>query len=109
MTSNDVPYQPAPPVWTQLRTSTQHPHDLALPGDNVVASSDGDISIRSEIEATLETWLEWNEAYQHLTQQMYEARMNFHQLEMMADQLDELRLEAVKKTRKILTTLRKTS
>ncbi|MGQ9505330.1 MAG: hypothetical protein ACUVQG_11625 [Thermogutta sp.] len=109
MASNDTPYQPAPPVWTQLRTSAEHAEGLVLPGKGIDVSSDGEISIRTEVEKTLEMWLQWNEVYQNLTEQMYEAKTNFHQLEIMADQLDELRLGAVEKTRKILATLRKIS
>jgi len=53
-------------------------------------------------------WLQWNEAYQTLTQRMYEERTDFHQLEIMADQLDEMRLRAVEETRKLLSVIRKT-
>lgn len=108
MTSKDMPYQPAAPVWTQLRLSGES-DDLVLPQEVPTGTAVEGGSLGNEIETTLEMWLQWNEAYQDLTQRMYEDRTDFHQLEMLADQLDEMRLKAVEKTRKLLTTLRKTT
>jgi thioesterase domain-containing protein len=75
----------------------------------VPTESADEASVRNEIATILDMWLQWNEAYQNLTQRMYEERTDFHQLEMLADQLDEMRLKAVEKTRRLLTALRKTA
>lgn len=109
MTSKDLPSQPAPPVWTQLQTSIHSSDDFVLPQEAPLSSTDEKSSFRSEIETVLGMWLEWNEAYQDLTRRMYEDRTDFHQLEIMADQLDEMRLKAVEETQKLLTILRKTA
>jgi len=108
MTSKDTPYQPAPPIWTQLSLPGES-DDLVLPQRVPTGTAGEGGSLGNEIETILEMWLQWNEAYQNLTQRMYEERTDFHQLEMLADQLDEMRLKAVEKTRRLLTTLRKTT
>lgn len=108
MTSKDLPSQPAPPVWTQLQPSIHSSDDLVLPQDAPSSSAGEKSSVKSEIETVLAMWLEWNEAYQDLTRRMYEERTDFHQLEIMADQLDDMRLRAVEATHKLLTILRKT-
>jgi len=103
MTSKDIPCQPAPPIWTQLPDCESPAEPLPQKGADLVSN---DVpNSRSRVVSVLELWLEWNEAYQTLTQRMYEEKTNFHQLEMMADQLDALRLKAVEETRRLLVAL----
>jgi len=103
MTSKDIPYQPAPPLWTQLPNCESPAEPLPLEESHLLSKDVCDS--RSRVVSVLELWLEWNEAYQTLTQRMYEEKTNFHQLEMMADQLDALRLKAVEETRRLLVAL----
>lgn len=103
MTSKDIPYQPAPPLWTRFPNCESPTEPLPQEGSDLVSNEAPDS--RSRVVSVLELWLEWNEAYQTLTQRMYEEKTNFHQLEMMADQLDALRLKAVEETRRLLVAL----
>lgn len=103
MTSKEIPYQPAPPIWTQL-PKCEMPTE-PIPQEEPHSISNDVRDIRSGVVSVLELWLQWNEAYQTLTQRMYEGRTDFHQLEMLADQLDALRLKAVEESRRLLVAL----
>lgn len=107
MTSKDLPYQAAPPIWTQVRTPEPTAEESAPYQESSLEATPTEC-VKTQIETVLGMWLQWNEAYQTLTQRMYEERTDFHQLEIMADQLDEMRLRAVEETRKLLSVIRKT-
>ena len=55
-----------------------------------------------QMQAALRLWLEWNEAYEDLTAQMFQAGGDFAQMEALADQLDQLRQQAVAASRELL-------
>ena len=50
----------------------------------------------------LEKWLQWNEAYQQVTEQMFRHREQPEKLHDLLDDLDRLRVEAVSATRQLL-------
>jgi len=55
-----------------------------------------------QMEAALRLWLEWNEAYEDLTAQMFQAASDFARMEALADHLDQLRQQAVAASRELL-------
>lgn len=50
----------------------------------------------------LRRWLQWNDAYEQLTAQIFEADGDSMRLEALADQLDQFRLDAVIASRALL-------
>lgn len=106
MTSKDLPYQAAPPIWTQVRTPEPTTEESAPSQESSLEATPTEC-VKTQIGTVLGMWLQWNEAYQTLTQRMYEERTDFHQLEIMADQLDEMRLRAVEETKRLLSVIRK--
>jgi len=108
MTSKDLPYQAAPPIWTQIGSPEPTTQESVSQQESNPEATQAEC-LRTQIETILEMWLQWNKTYQKLTQHMYEERTDFHRLEIMADQLDEMRLRAVEETQKLLSIIRKTS
>lgn len=74
----------------------------------------GKLSSQSEIESegvtdlqlqwreALLLWLRWNQAYEHVTERMFQAGQNPAQLQELMDQMDELRREAINQSRQLL-------
>ena len=99
---------PGPPLWTQLG-----PCDSGVsgspPSQTLHASRQSSVSDESsptdEIANVLRLWLEWNENYEKLTELMYQQARDFHSLQLMADDLDKLRLRAVAATEVLLKRL----
>lgn len=52
--------------------------------------------------AALELWLRWNAASQSLTQRMFTERENPEKIQVMLDDVDRLRLEAVAASERLL-------
>lgn len=57
---------------------------------------------RGEWEHAIGLWLRWNDAYERLTAQMFDARQDQARLESLLDSLDRLRQEAIAASRKLL-------
>jgi hypothetical protein len=47
-------------------------------------------------------WLRWNQAYEHVAEQMLQAGHDPARLEQLMDQMDELRREAVAQSHQLL-------
>jgi hypothetical protein len=47
-------------------------------------------------------WLRWNEAYEHVTGQMYQQGSQLNELEALMDQMDALRRRAVELSHQLL-------
>jgi hypothetical protein len=47
-------------------------------------------------------WLRWNQAYEHVTERMFQPGCNSAQLQEMMDQMDDLRREAIAQSRELL-------
>jgi methylphosphotriester-DNA--protein-cysteine methyltransferase len=51
---------------------------------------------------TLVLWLRWNQAYEHVAEQMLQAGHDSARLEQLMDQMDELRRKAVAQSHQLL-------
>ncbi|MGB9690511.1 hypothetical protein [Thermogutta sp.] len=67
---------------------------------------EGESILTHEVAQVLHLWLEWNKNYEKLTESMYRQARDFHSLQLMADELDRLRLRAVAATEHLLTRIR---
>ncbi|MBC7352754.1 MAG: hypothetical protein H5U08_10375 [Thermogutta sp.] len=96
---------PGPPLWTQLGpcdpSVSGHPSSSGLrpPRKSTI---NGQSIPTDEIADVLRLWLEWNQNYEKLTELMYQQARDFHSLQLMADELDRLRLRAVAATEYLL-------
>ena len=52
----------------------------------------------------LELWLSWNEAHEQVQARMFKAGENLHELECLLDRADEIRFEAVRRSKALLAT-----
>lgn len=50
----------------------------------------------------LRLWLSWNEAHEQVDARMFKAGENLHELESLLDRADELRFEAVQRSKALL-------
>lgn len=110
MMTENQPCQPAPPVWTQWEGLVLN---RPLPAKND-PSSGGQlggqlVGVPNEVLERLRTalllWLQWNEHYEDLVQQMYQHSTDFYRLESLADELDREREAAVGLTKQLLIEL----
>lgn len=53
-------------------------------------------------QEALRRWLQWNEAYERLTERMFQVKEDRMCLEALADQLDDLRQQALAASRAAL-------
>jgi hypothetical protein len=61
-----------------------------------------DLDQTSRFKAALELWLRWNDVYQQVTADLFDARKDQTQLTEFMDQMDRLRVEAIEVSRKLL-------
>jgi hypothetical protein len=47
-------------------------------------------------------WLRWNEAYEHVTARMYQPGQDAQQLELLMDQMDQIRSQAIRLSQELL-------
>jgi hypothetical protein len=100
---------PGPPLWTQLG-----PCDCNVSGGPPSSTLhepskgrvEGESILTHEVAQVLHLWLEWNKNYEKLTESMYRQARDFHSLQLMADELDRLRLRAIAATEHLLTRIR---
>ncbi|MBX9792129.1 MAG: hypothetical protein K2Y37_24660 [Pirellulales bacterium] len=52
----------------------------------------------------LELWLSWNETHDQVQARMFKAGENLHELECLLDRADEMRFEAVRRSKALLAT-----
>lgn len=69
-------------------------------GDDV--ESEGVTDLQLQWREALLLWLRWNQAYEHVTERMFQAGQNPAQLQAMMDQMDELRREAIAQSQQLL-------
>lgn len=55
-------------------------------------------------EQVLSLWLEWNEVYERLTEQMFQAGSDPQRIEALLDEADRLRQRATELSRQLLAT-----
>jgi hypothetical protein len=58
------------------------------------------------LQDALQCWLRWNDAYEHLTERMFEVRHDQAQVEAVAQSVEELRHRAVARSRQQLSACR---
>lgn len=64
--------------------------------------SEGVTDLQLRWREALVLWLRWNQAYEHVTERMFQAGHNPAQLQEMMDQMDDLRREAVAQSQQLL-------
>jgi len=65
-------------------------------------ASQGVTDLQLQWREALVLWLRWNQAYEHVTEQMFQAGQNPAQLQDIMDQMDDLRREAVAQSQQLL-------
>lgn len=64
--------------------------------------SEGVTDLQLRWREALVMWLRWNQAYEHVTERMFQAGHNPAQLQELMDQMDDLRREAVAQSQQLL-------
>lgn len=64
--------------------------------------SEGVTDLQLQWREALVLWLRWNQAYEHVTEQMFQAGQDPARLQQLMDQMDDLRREAVAQSQQLL-------
>lgn len=64
--------------------------------------SEGVTDLQLQWREALVLWLRWNQAYEHVTEQMFQAAQDPARLQQLMDQMDDLRREAVAQSQQLL-------
>jgi hypothetical protein len=78
---------------------------ISRPGN---ASSDAELSgegisdLQLRWREALVLWLRWNQAYEHVTERMFQAGEDPEQLQQYMDRMEEMRREAIAQSHQLL-------
>lgn len=78
---------------------------ISVPPSSESRGTSSDISpaqTAARMQTALRLWLDWNEAYERLTARMFQAAGDFARMEALADEIDQLRQQAVAASRELL-------
>lgn len=64
--------------------------------------SEGVTDLQLRWREALLLWLRWNQAYEHITERMFQPGHSSAQLQEMMDQMDDLRREAIEQSQQLL-------
>lgn len=64
--------------------------------------SEGITDLQLQWREALVLWLRWNQAYEHVTEQMFQAGQDPARLQEMMDRMDDLRREAIAQSQQLL-------
>lgn len=72
------------------------------PATGVATADEGISELQLRWRDALVLWLQWNRAYEHVTQHMFDARQDLSELQTLMDRADRLRSEAIALSRELL-------
>lgn len=67
-----------------------------------IVETEGVTDLQLRWREALVLWLRWNQAYEHVTERMFQSGQNPARLQEMMDQMDDLRREAVVQSQQLL-------
>jgi hypothetical protein len=79
------------------------PRSAQVGGEQREAPAESRLASIQELQRAIALWLRWNEAYEQVTMQAYQARHDQRKLEAIMDEMDSVRRQAVAASKKAIS------